>query len=166
MSMIGRLLASALPLLKLRTKLTPVSLGVRGLVFDAEGAVLLVRHTYLPGWHFPGGGIGPGETAEASVRRELAEEGGVRLLEPPRLLGVFHNPHWHHGDHVLFYEGVRWEPCKPRWGIEIEAAQFFAPDALPPDAMPSVRARLAERRGAPTSALWEAPPRPAGDPHG
>jgi hypothetical protein len=34
-----------------------MTLGVRGLVTDAEGRVLLVEHTYMPGWYMPGGGV-------------------------------------------------------------------------------------------------------------
>lgn len=154
MSAAGRLLAAALPLLKLRSQWRAISLGVRGLVFDPAGAVLLVRHSYLPDWHFPGGGVEPGETAAEALCREVAEEAGVRLLGEPRLIGLFHNPHWTRGDHVALYEGGAWEPCARTAALEIEAAEFFAPDRLPADADPSVRARLAERAGAPASPLW------------
>jgi ADP-ribose pyrophosphatase YjhB (NUDIX family) len=140
--------------LKLRSQLKGVTLGVRGQVFDAAGRLLLIRHSYLPGWHFPGGGVEFGETTAEAVRRELREEAGVALCGEPRLLGVFRNPEWTAGDHVAFFEAGPWTPCPCRWGVEIEAAEFFALDALPGDVHASVRRRLAERNGAAISPLW------------
>jgi ADP-ribose pyrophosphatase YjhB (NUDIX family) len=154
MSLTGRVLQLALPLLKLRSQTRGVSLGVRGLVFDAAGRVLLIRHSYLPGWHFPGGGVEVGETAAQAVGRELSEEGGVVLSGEPRLLGLFRNPEWTAGDHVAFFDAGPWTPGPTRWGVEIEDAQFFATEALPNDTHPSVRRRLAERAGAEASPLW------------
>ena len=45
-----------------------MTFGVRGVIHDAgNNAVFLVRHTYVPGWHFPGGGVEAGETALESL---------------------------------------------------------------------------------------------------
>jgi 8-oxo-dGTP pyrophosphatase MutT (NUDIX family) len=154
MSLTGRLLHHALPLLKLRSWLKGMTLGVRAQAYDPAGRLLLIRHSYLPGWHFPGGGVEFGETAYEAVRRELAEEGGIALTGEPRLIGLFRNPEWTAGDHVAFFDAGPWSPCPRQWGVEIEAAEFFDPAALPPDAHGSVRRRLAEAAGAQPSPLW------------
>ena len=52
-----------------------VTLGVRAIVLDGD-SVLLVRHTYRPGWFLPGGGVERGASAAAAVLRALPEEGG------------------------------------------------------------------------------------------
>jgi ADP-ribose pyrophosphatase YjhB (NUDIX family) len=155
MSFTGRLLHVALPLIKLRSRLRGLTVGVRAQVVDAQGRLLLLRHSYMPGWHFPGGGVEFGETAVEALRRELVEEGGVSLTGEPRLLGLFRNPEWTAGDHVAFFDAGPWVPCDHHWGVEIEAADFFAPDVLPPDVHLSVRRRVDEQRaGAAPSPIW------------
>jgi 8-oxo-dGTP pyrophosphatase MutT (NUDIX family) len=65
----------------------PVQMGVRVLMLEGDKA-LLVRHTYLPGWFLPGGGLKRNETLEHAARRECLEETGAKLNEVT-LLGVF-----------------------------------------------------------------------------
>jgi 8-oxo-dGTP pyrophosphatase MutT (NUDIX family) len=151
----GWLLRAALPLIRLRAGFAGVSLGVCGLVRDEAGRVLLVRHSYRDGWHFPGGGVERGETAQAALARELREEAGVEVTAPVRLIGVFHNRNWSRGDHTLFFEAMAWRQTASDWRSEIVAAEFFDPETLPADASRSVAARLAEAAGGSPSPLWE-----------
>ena len=133
-----------------------MTLGVRAVVFDAEGRVLLVRHGYVVGWHFPGGGVDPGETCQEALKRELSEEACIAVDGPVALHGLFFNRRLSRRDHVAVYvvrnfrvEGVR-APDK-----EIQEARFFALDALPDGLTPGTHARLAEIcEGRPLADSW------------
>jgi len=132
-----------------------LTLGVRGLVTDAEGRVLLVTHTYMPGWYMPGGGVELGETAEEALAREMVEEAAVRLTERPKLISIHFNHARHRGDHVLIYRAGAWETCEATSRGEIAEIGWFAPDALPADVTPSTRRRLEEAlRGDDTNPVW------------
>ena len=118
-----------------------VTLGVRTVVLDARG-VFLVRHSYVPGWYLPGGGVDRGESAETAAVRELREEGGIRCLGRPALHGFYRNGR---RDHVACYvvrdfEAPDTTPPSP----EIAEAGWFAPNALPEGATAATRARIAE----------------------
>lgn len=133
----------------------PMTLGVRGVAQDEAGRVLMVRHTYAKGWHFPGGGVEHGESAADSVVREMSEEAGVAALEPPVLFGLYANHANFPNDHVALYRLPRWEKCAPKRNGEIAEVAFFAPDALPDDTTPGTRRRIAELfNGAPIGAAW------------
>lgn len=53
------------------------------LLFDDQDRVLLVDPTYKAGWEFPGGIVEPGEAPAHAGVREVAEELGIELPEPP-----------------------------------------------------------------------------------
>ena len=125
----------------------PMTLGVRGLVENADGHVLLVRHTYIAGWHMPGGGVERGEPAHEALCRELAEEAGVAVTGPVELIGVYSNHHWFRGDHVVLYAVRNWAPCATDHEGEIEDVGWFAPDALPSGTTPATRRRILEFAG-------------------
>lgn len=124
-----------------------MTLGVRGIVSDADGRVLLVEHSYLHGWWLPGGGVDRGETAETALARELREEAGVVLAGPVRLLSVHANERFFRGDHVLVYHVPAWTRGGASQHGEIVGAEFFAPDALPADVNAASARRIAEWRG-------------------
>jgi double-stranded uracil-DNA glycosylase len=70
----------------LRDWLEPIDRpAVRALVLDREQRVLLVKFVDVVGqvwWATPGGGIAEGESHDQTLRRELAEELGLREFEP------------------------------------------------------------------------------------
>jgi len=122
-----------------------LTLGVRGVVLDGSGRVLLVKHSYGEGWHFPGGGVEPGETLRDALERELVEEGNIRLVDAPALHGIFYNPAGSRRDHIAVFvvKSFRQE-SPPQPGREIVEHGFFSPRALPEDTTLGTRRRLAE----------------------
>jgi ADP-ribose pyrophosphatase YjhB (NUDIX family) len=120
------------------------TLGVRGIVEREDGRIVLVKHTYVPGWHLPGGGVEAGEAAALSMRRELQEEAGVSPIGEPELLAIHSNHARFRGDHVLIYRVVEWLPCATDHAGEIEAVDWFAPSDLPAGTTAATRRRLAE----------------------
>jgi ADP-ribose pyrophosphatase YjhB (NUDIX family) len=134
----------------------PLTLGVRGVVIDEQERVLLVRHGYMPGWHFPGGGVEAGETLLEALARELQEEARVKLEKPPALHGLFFKARPSRRDHVAVYVVRRFTILgERRPGLEIREARFFPRAQLPEGTTASTRARIAEIfEGSPVSACW------------
>jgi ADP-ribose pyrophosphatase YjhB (NUDIX family) len=124
-----------------------MTLGVRGMVIDAEGRILLLEHTYVHGWYMPGGGVERGETVEEALARELVEEAGVQITGSPRLVSVHTNKARFRGDHVLVYRIEAWAPCPATSRGEIAQVAWFKPDALPEGVTAWTRARIEEAFG-------------------
>lgn len=128
-----------------RATLSPAILGVTGAVFDKDGRVLLVRHSYLPGWHLPGGGVGRGEHPDIALRRELGEEVGLSggtvqfFACYARKVGWVSAP-------VMLYR-VEGATTAFRPNLEIRAICFADPAAPPEGTGPAVLRRLAELDG-------------------
>lgn len=123
----------------------PLTVGIRAAVLDDGGHVFLVKHSYVPGWHLPGGGVEPGETVRDALARELMEEARIRIEGAPVLHGVFFNRTMSRRDHVLVYvvrDFTVLGPREPDW--EIVETGFFDPNALPDDIAKASATRLRE----------------------
>src|SRR3954465_12079244 len=122
-----------------------MTLGVRGLVLDGDNRVFLVKHSYVSGWHLPGGGVEVGESFRDALARELMEEGRIELIGEPTLHGLFFNSHVSRRDHVAVYVIRQFrQAALPEPNREIIACGFFAIDALPDDTTTGTRLRIAE----------------------
>ncbi|MFC4004288.1 NUDIX hydrolase [Prauserella oleivorans] len=100
---------------------------VGGILHDDAGRLLLIQRAHEPGrgrWSLPGGRVEPGETDEAAVTREVAEETGL-VVEPGALVGsVVRGPYVIY-DYACTVRGGRLlagdDAADARW---VDAAEF------------------------------------------
>lgn len=114
-------------------------------MLDERGRVFLIQHSYVAGWHLPGGGVEVGETFMDALRRELMEEGRIELTGEPELHGIFLNSHVSPRDHVAVYVVRQYRQDRaPEANREIIASGFFDLAALPEETTTGTRLRIAE----------------------
>lgn len=121
-----------------------MTIGVRAVLVDQD-RVLLIKHSYIPGWHFPGGGIDPGETIDEGVRREVLEETGYRINGSIETFGHYLNTIPPGRDHVVVFVCRDFEVAKSFTpNNEIVAVEWFSKDELPAETSKATRRRIAE----------------------
>ena len=132
-------------------------MGVQCCLIDDDNQIVLVRHGYRPDWHFPGGGVEKNEALLTALERELDEEVGVTLTEPPKLIGMFSNFKHFPNDHIVLFVARYWEQTRqPRPNFEIAEIKHFAADALPQAIHPPTRVRLKEiLENLPPAKYWQ-----------
>lgn len=133
---------------------SPVALGVHALIVDADGKVLLARHSYMKGWSLPGGGVGRGEPPLMALQRELREEIGSVTSAEPELIGMYSRRVGWATNVVLLYKlinaSVEFTP-----NFEVREIQFVDPKSPPPGTSAGTRRRLAEfASGSPPALIW------------
>ena len=109
----------------------PRQIGSGALIFDREGRVLLVKHTYGKfNWELPGGLSEAGESVDQTIVREVREETGLRV-QPERLTAVYYSEpgDMHHFAFVCTLVDKQAEPVPS--SPEIAACRFFSRDDLP-----------------------------------
>ncbi|WP_083509498.1 NUDIX domain-containing protein [Hyphomicrobium sulfonivorans] len=133
-----------------------MTLGAQGVLIDPQGRIVLIRHTYVQGWRFPGGGVEHGETIVEALRRELREETGAEITAEPELFGIYSSAPVFPNDHVALYLVRNWQRDRvPAPNHEIAEHGLFAPDDLPADVSDGTARRIAEIFvGAPQSTHW------------
>lgn len=133
-----------------------LTMGAQGCVIDSAERILLIRHAYRSGWHFPGGGVETNETLETALARELREETGIILNDRPVLFGVYAHHRIFRGDHIALYVVRAWnQPAVPLPNREVAEQGFFAANELPRDINPPTALRIAEvLQGRAPAEMW------------
>ena len=129
-------------------------MGVRVMMLQ-DGKVWLVRHTYMPGWFMPCGGLKRNETLEEAARREAHEETGAELGKVT-LMGAYSNFTEWKSDHNIVFLCTDFE-IKGKSDNEIAELRAFPLNELPADLWPGHRRRLEEYRAGvqmPQFGMW------------
>lgn len=130
--------------------------GARALIIN-DGKVLLIKHTYLPEWYLPGGGIKREESFEEGLRREIKEE--LRLdIKKFTLFGIYKNTKEGKIDTekiFLVKEKVNVEKLNPD-SREARELKFFNLDKLPQNTSPGTLRRINEYKSGkyPIKGIW------------
>jgi len=109
------------------------AMGAACVIFDGEGRVLLVHHTYgRLNWELPGGASEPGEAPDETARRELLEETGLRA-DLDHLAGVYFEPGHEFGPMLHFVFRYTWndELDPVASSPEVSELRYWSVDNLP-----------------------------------
>ena len=127
---------------RLSWKITQLqTIGVRIFLIKNQ-QILLVKHTYSNQWFLPGGGLKKGETLEQAIRRELAEELGVRI-EKLELFGAYNNFFEGKKDYIILFKSEDFSLPNKK-DSEIDLFSFFSFEDIPKSTSPGTKRRIAE----------------------
>jgi len=130
------------------------TVGARALILRDE-EILLVKHTYMPGWCTVGGGVDAGESPLQALQRELHEEVGIKLKSAPPILGFYYSNKEDRDDYVILYICTDFTTEKPTTSDEIAEAKWFSLTKLPSDITPATQRRIEEYLDQrPSSDVW------------
>lgn len=124
---------------KLIGKQTLIMPGVRAVIRDESGAVLLQLRSDLKVWGVPAGSMELGESVQGALRREVYEETGLTVIRA-RPFGIYtaprHGFHYPNGDHAqpftIAFLVEEWTGTIEPHDDESLDHRFFPLDRLPP----------------------------------
>lgn len=97
---------------------------------EKEGNILLAHNARMPSSRYSvlAGFVEPGESLEETVQREIREEVGIEIQD----IRYFGSQPWPFPCSLMLGFTARWKSgeLKPD-GVELDRAEWFAPDALP-----------------------------------
>lgn len=127
--------------------LRPRTRGVKVMLFNAGGELMLIRNSYGDSDLFalPGGGIRPFETPERAARREISEEIGCEIEGLSAVSTHFSSAEGKRDTIHLFTARAAGNARPDQF--EVVEARFFAVDALPASTSPATRRRVEEHLG-------------------
>ncbi|APJ04718.1 NUDIX domain-containing protein [Silvanigrella aquatica] len=117
--------------------------GARALIINDQNEILLVFHTYIAGWHFPGGGVDKGESPREAVVREVREEAGIIVKNSPVLFDNYYHTFAGADDIVCLYV-IRDFDCQSFQSSEIQSVKWFSLKELPLDISKATQRRINE----------------------
>ncbi len=112
--------------------------GVRAVILNAAEEILLQRRTDMDVWGLPGGSVELDETVLEALKREVAEETSLEVIEAEPM-GLYCGPDqkfsYPNGDRVQCFAVAfivrKWEGRPRADGIEGSALRFFPLSSLP-----------------------------------
>lgn len=134
----------------------PITIGVKVVVSNDDGEVLLVKQSYQSYWSLPGGGVESGESSRKAAIREVREETGIDIRDDQiSLFSVYFSKREHKSDHILLFVARVSNQRPTLASAEISEICWATPESWPSDISPATRRRLAEvDSGRSSSELW------------
>ena len=125
----------------------PNTRGVKVMLFNTEGAIMLIRNSYGRSEQFvlPGGGVRPFEHLHAAAAREVREELGLTAQELEFRSRHLSNAEGKRDEIHLFEALAHGEPKLD--GLELVEARWFHLDKIPEGTSPATRRRIEEYLG-------------------
>jgi ADP-ribose pyrophosphatase YjhB (NUDIX family) len=98
-----------------------------------DGRIVLVQRRDNGKWSLPGGIVDWGEDIPSAVRRELAEETGLSIVEIKRLVGVYSSPERDSRFHSIcvLVEAMVDGTMQIQDSLEVMAIRAFSPSDIP-----------------------------------